>query len=67
MGLAGEGSADMLALPYPRRHPDEAALAAGVDAVLSINPPRGAFRLVPHYHHATADDLRAAAERAWAA
>ncbi len=65
-GLAGEGSADLLALPYPRSHPDEAALAASVDAVLSLNPPRGAFRLVPHFHHATADDLRAAAEGAWA-
>jgi SAM-dependent methyltransferase len=66
VGMAGEGSADLLALPYPRRHPDEAALAGAVDAVLSLNPPRGAFHLVPHYHHATADDLRAEAERAWA-
>ena len=56
-GLAGEGSGDLLALPYPRRHPDESALAAGVDAVLSLNPPRGAFRLVPHFHHATVDEL----------
>jgi SAM-dependent methyltransferase len=66
VGMAGEGSADMLALPYPGRHPDESALAAGADAVLSINPPRGPFRLVPHFHHATADDLRRAAETAWA-
>ena len=66
VGLAGQGSADMLALPYARRHPDEAGLAAGLDAVLSLNPPRGAFALVPHYHHATAGDLRAAAEAAWA-
>ena len=64
-GRAGEGSADLLALPYAARHPDEAELAAGVDAVLSINPPRGAFRLVPHYHHATVGELRAAAETAW--
>ena len=56
-GLAGEGSADLLALPYPRLHPDEAALASSVDAVISLNPPRGAFRLVPHFHHATADEL----------
>jgi len=62
-GLAGEGSADLLALPYPRLHPDEPALAASIDAVLSLNPPRGAFRLVPHYHHATAAELRAAAGR----
>jgi glycosyltransferase involved in cell wall biosynthesis len=61
VGLAGEGSADLLALPYEGRHPDEDALAASVDAVLSINPPRGSFRLVPHYHHATVADLRAAA------
>jgi hypothetical protein len=67
VGMAGEGSADMLALPYSRRHPDEDALAAGLDAVLSINPPRGAFALVPHFHHATADDLRAVAERIWSA
>ena len=56
-GLAGDGSADLLALPYARRHPDEAALAASVDAVLSLNPPRGAFRRIPHFHHATIDDL----------
>jgi len=56
-GLAGEGSADLLALPYAGRHPDEAPLAASVDAVLSLNPPRGAFRLVPHFHHATAGRL----------
>ena len=60
VGLAGEGSADMLALPYPGTHPDEEALAASVDAVLSINPPRGAFRLVPHYTGATLEALRAA-------
>lgn len=65
VGMAGEGSADMLALPYARRHPDEAALAAGLDAVVSLNPPRGAFSMVPHYHHATVDDLRASAERVW--
>ena len=59
-GLAGEGSADLFALPYPRLHPDEAALAASVDAVLSLNPPRGAFRLVPHYHQATIGELREA-------
>ena len=47
-----------------RRHPDEAALAASVDAVLSLTPPRGAFRLVPHFHHATAADLRSAAQAA---
>ena len=57
-GLA-EGGADMLALPYQALAPDEDALAAGVDAVLSINPPRGPFRLVPHFHHATIGDLRA--------
>ena len=65
VGMAGEGSADLLALPYPRRHRDEGALAAAVDAVLSLNPPRGAFRLVPHFHGASTDDLRAAAEASW--
>jgi glycosyltransferase involved in cell wall biosynthesis/SAM-dependent methyltransferase len=64
VGMAGDRSPDMLALPYTSRHPDEAALAAGVDAILSLNPPRGAFRLVPHYHAATLDDLRAAARGA---
>jgi glycosyltransferase involved in cell wall biosynthesis/SAM-dependent methyltransferase len=65
VGMAGEGSADLLALPFAGAAPDEDALAAGVDAVLSLNPPRAAFRLVPHYHHATVGDLRAAAERRW--
>jgi glycosyltransferase involved in cell wall biosynthesis/SAM-dependent methyltransferase len=65
-GLAGDGGADLLALPYPGLAPDEGALAAGVDAVLSIAPPRGAFRFVPHYHQATVDGLRAAAEAGWA-
>ena len=55
----GDGGADMLALPYPALAPDEDALAGGVDAVLSINPPRGAFRFVPHFHQATIGDLRA--------
>ena len=64
-GMDGEGSADMLALPFARRHPDEEALAAGIDAVLSPDPPRGAFARVPHFDHATLTELRAAAERAW--
>ena len=63
LGMSGEGSADMLALPYRGRHPDEAALAASVDAVLSLNPPQGPFRLVPHFHHATVDELRGAMEQ----
>jgi SAM-dependent methyltransferase len=65
VGLTGEDSADLLALPFTGNHPDEASLAGGVDAVLSLNPPRGAFRLVPHYHHATIDELRSAAEGRW--
>jgi hypothetical protein len=65
VGLAGEGGADLLALPYPGKAPDEDALAAGVDAVLSHSPPRGAFRLVPHFHNASVEALRSAAESAW--
>lgn len=65
VGMAGEEGADLLAMPFAAAAPDEPALAAGIDAVLSLNPPRGAFRLVPHFHHASADELRAAAELRW--
>jgi hypothetical protein len=49
VGMGEDGAADLLALTYTGRAPDEAALAAGVDAVLSANPPRAPFAELPHY------------------
>jgi hypothetical protein len=61
VGMGEEGAADLLALPFPARAPDESALAAGVDAVLSPNPPRAAFAGVRHYDQTSIGELRAAA------
>jgi SAM-dependent methyltransferase len=64
LDLAGPGSPDMLALPYPGRAPDESALAAGVDAVLSLRPPWGAFAGLRWAHPGTLADLHELACRA---
>jgi hypothetical protein len=53
LGLDGPQSPDMIALPYPQKAPDEAALAAAVDAVLALRPPWGAFTGVPWAHPGT--------------
>ena len=58
LGLDGPDSPDMLALPYPGRAPDEAAMACAVDAVLSLRPPWGAFSGVPWTYAGTLDALR---------
>jgi SAM-dependent methyltransferase len=57
LGLEGPQSADMLALPYRERAPDEKVLAAAVDAVLSLRPPWGPFTDVPWAHAGTMDTL----------
>ena len=57
LGLGGEDSPDMLALPYPGAAPDEAALAAGVDAVLAHRPPWGAFAGLAWLHPGNLDEL----------
>jgi hypothetical protein len=59
LGLGSDGSPDMLALPYAGRAPDERALALGVDAVLSLRPPWGAFTGRPWVHPGNLDTLRA--------
>jgi SAM-dependent methyltransferase len=64
-GLNGPDAADLLALPYPGRAPDEAQLAVSVDAVFARRPPTGEFRYAPHFHDAELDALRAVADLAW--
>lgn len=59
LGLDGPDSPDMIALPYPGAAPDERALAAAVDAVLSLRPPWGAFTGLRWAHPGTLADLRA--------
>jgi SAM-dependent methyltransferase len=63
LGLDGPGSPDMVALPYPEA-PDESALAAGIDAVLSLRPPWGAFAGLRWAHPGTLADLHELACRA---
>jgi hypothetical protein len=59
LGLDGPDSPDMIALPYPGAAPDEHALAAAVDAVLSLRPPWGAFTGLRWVHPGTLADLHA--------
>jgi SAM-dependent methyltransferase len=56
--LDGANSPDMIALPYPGTA-DEHALAAAVDAVLSLRPPWGAFTGLRWAHPGTLADLLA--------
>jgi Methyltransferase domain len=58
LGLDGPDSPDMIALPYPGTAPDEHALAAAIDAVLSLRPPWGAFTGLRWAHPGTLADLR---------
>jgi hypothetical protein len=53
----------MIALPYPGPAPDERALAAALDAVLSLRPPWGAFTGLRWAHPGTLADLRALVRR----
>jgi SAM-dependent methyltransferase len=62
IGLDGPDSADMLALSYPMRAPDESALALAVDAVLALRPPWGAFSGIPWTHAGNLDELRKLAD-----
>jgi hypothetical protein len=59
--LDGNNSPDMIALPYPGAAPDERALAAAVDAVLSLRPPWGAFTGLRWAHPGTLAGLHALA------
>jgi SAM-dependent methyltransferase len=59
LGLSGPDSPDMIALPYPGAAPDEHALAAAVDAVLSLRPPWGAFTGLRWAHPETLAGLHA--------
>jgi hypothetical protein len=61
--LDGPDSPDMVALPYPGPAPDERALAAALDAVLSLRPPWGAFTGLRWAHPGTLADLRALVRR----
>jgi len=61
--LDGPDSPDMIALPYPGPAPDERALAAALDAVLSLRPPWGAFTGLRWAHPGTLADLRALVSR----
>jgi SAM-dependent methyltransferase len=58
LGLDGEDSPDMIAMPFAGEHPDEPALAAAVDAVLSPRPPWGAFRGLEWAHAGTLAEIR---------
>jgi hypothetical protein len=59
LALAGPDSPDMIAMPYPGTAPDEHALAAAVDAVLSLRPPWGAFTGLSWAHPGTLADVHA--------
>ena len=61
--LDGPDSPDMIALPYPGPAPDERALAAALDAVLSLRPPWGAFTGLRWAHPGTLADLHALVRR----
>jgi hypothetical protein len=63
LGLAGPDSPDMIAMPYHATAPDEHALAAAVDAVLSLRPPWGAFTGLHWAHPGTLADVHALARR----
>ena len=63
IGLAGEDSPDMIALPFGGAAPDEDPLAAAVDAVLAPRPPWGAFRGLPWAHTGTLAEIHALATR----
>jgi SAM-dependent methyltransferase len=56
LGLDGPDSPDMIALPYPDTA-DEGELAAGVDAVLALRPPWGAFTGLRWAHPGTLAEL----------
>ncbi len=66
-GLSDSDAADLLALPYPGRAPDEALLAVSVDAVFARRPPTGAFRYATHFHDAELGAPRELAQRRWSA
>jgi glycosyltransferase involved in cell wall biosynthesis len=61
-GMGEDGAADLLALPFPDTAPDERALAAGVDAILSAQPAPAPFDRHPRYSADRVAELRAAVD-----
>jgi hypothetical protein len=66
-GLDGDDAADLLAVPGPETFEHRRYLARRVDAVLSRRSASGPLARVPRFDAGGAADLRALAERRWAA